>query len=191
MKVCRTCGKNKPLSDFTVRSSDGWVYVHCKACISAKAKAKRDEERKNRPERKRYIIEGNCAFDGCGRKAKTRITGIGGPEGFYCGVHYNQWSRNKQLKPIGPYRVQVESPSERYCTACQTTKSISEFYKRAGGGGFQTQCKPCFMKVTRCNLMISRGEWEEALEIALSMAVGARNYYVGRVATQKKEAENG
>lgn len=31
-KLCKSCQKTKPLSDFYVRKSDGWVFARCKTC---------------------------------------------------------------------------------------------------------------------------------------------------------------
>lgn len=184
-KTCKTCGIEKSLDDFYVRA-DGWRHIHCKPCQTARNNASRSRSRNGDTSQSRFFVEGDCNFDGCDRKAVTRIGG--GPEGVYCLTHYNQWGRIGRLKPIRRYMKPGTVPTQLTCSGCLNTKPVSEFYERTAGRGFQNQCKVCLGKVTKFNVSLRHGDPETALSVALSMPPAIRNNYVGRATAAINEA---
>lgn len=180
-KACKKCGEVKPLDAFYRRVTPSlWYYTKCKVCVDVERTAKRLQKRLDNPPAPRTPVDhGECAFHDCHRKAKTQLLGKGGPEGWYCGAHYLQWDANRELTSTRVVRKSYINDKFRRCTACDTVKPQDDFHNRTGGGK-QGQCRACYYKVVRTNILVKEGRVEEALAMAESMPDNIREKYVGK-----------
>lgn len=94
-----------------------------------------------------------CSFEGCGRESKT----IG-----LCPTHYLQQYIGKPLTPIRPYFTREDTNDGRECKTCHEVKDATDFYKRTGGDGLQSECKEC-QKIRNRRNTLARQAREAAL----------------------------
>lgn len=64
-KVCRVCGKPKPLSDYYFRKDSNSYRTECKKCALEKARLRTTGWSPEEYERQWCIQEGKCAICGC------------------------------------------------------------------------------------------------------------------------------
>lgn len=169
-KKCKVCGKTKPLSEYYIRSQDNQHYTYCKKCHRDKMDAINLQNRINNPPESKYRTKaeiGPCAFNGCDRVSKATLKG--GPAGFYCKAHYNQWHRTQTLWPLNTARHSYINERFRRCTTCGRVKTHEEFHLRTGGNGRQTECKACKVMRNRFNALLSKGMVEDAVAVYESM----------------------
>lgn len=176
-KQCSVCKKVKPLGEYYSRGD--WSYTWCKACHSDKMTANRLQKRLDNPKKngRPPVDHGDCAFDGCTKEGKSRLKG--GPDGWYCHGHWQQWDRNIELHPLRAMRKSHINDDFRLCTVCDTVKPATGFYQRTSGGK-QSQCKECQVKIGRFNALMREGRAEDALTVAYKMPERVQGKYVER-----------
>lgn len=64
-RVCRVCGKTKPLEDYYFRKENNSYRTECKQCAIAKARLRNTGWSPEEYERQWCIQEGKCAICGC------------------------------------------------------------------------------------------------------------------------------
>lgn len=64
-KVCRLCGKEKPLRDFYFRKDTNSYRSECKSCLISKTRLQSTGWSPRDYERAWYLQEGKCAICGC------------------------------------------------------------------------------------------------------------------------------
>ena len=185
-KVCKGCKVEKDTEADFYKNKHGWVYTYCKKCHNKKTKAVYLRHRLDKGPRVK-IDRGECAFDGCAGKAKTRL--VNGPEGWYCGAHYNQWWNKKELHPLRRHVINAYKDDEfRQCTVCFNIKSLEDYHFRVNGDR-QSVCKTCATQQARFHILRRAGRLDEALEKAQAMAESVREKYVDMVTDAIKERE--
>lgn len=163
-KTCSVCKTTKPLSEYYSRND--WYYKHCKACHKDMTDANRLQQRLDNPsEQKHRRAEeiGPCVFVGCGRVSRSTLNG--GPAGWYCKAHYNQWHRTGEMWKLNTKRTSYINDRFRRCTTCRSIKPHEQFYLRTGGVGRQTECKTCKVYRNRFNAVLVKGKVGEAVAI--------------------------
>ena len=91
-KVCRICGKAKPLSEFYFRKDSGTYRSECKSCMIAKSRLAQTGWTPESYERQWCLQGGKCAICGCTLNSSryTRASGdhdhkTGKLRGILCG----------------------------------------------------------------------------------------------------------
>ena len=167
-KTCNVCNKTKPLNEYYSRGD--WYYKHCKDCHADKMAAIKLQRRLENPpvyKRRRRSEIGPCAYEGCDLISVTALKG--GPAGYYCKAHYNQWYRAKELWPLYTSRHSYLNERFRRCTTCRKVKTHEQFHLRTGGNGRQTECKTCKVFRNRFNALMAQSRIEEAVAVFNNM----------------------
>ena len=134
-KTCKTCGKTKPLSEFSKRSDNGLYRLSCKEC--------RHKQAHEKWLKKKVIIE----QERIRHPRTTKKCSVCHQEKPFTEFDINERTGNRQKRCrecVARIKREYDKNSKMMvCVTCGKRKHATEFSRRSDNGLYRRSCKEC------------------------------------------------